>query len=538
MIDGPVRSLGEATALDPAVQARIALVGRVMRWAVMAYCAMVLVSVLTGIYQDTLQQPGPVSWRTISPSLLVGLTLLALGSVSAGENRFLGIDETKWRTVGIVLAFLAATYGVYLCSTVLFDASPPWSGSSLDMPAFSGGLMLVALGLALPLTISRVETRIIAGQVAALLSFSLAGATLVAYALGDPSLGRIIDGPPLSLQAALIILFSAVGVLLIRPGSGILSAASSPGPGGTFLRRFGLFPLIVPAAIVVAAERQAASDRVDALAIAMVSLGLVLLIFTAFVVRTIDRTAVEAATASAQAERAAIGLSQEAPLVADLADLLHLVEIDSSDGLEVVTRFRPAAGSVAGDSTGVRRLPSGEIGIVLIDVTGHGAGPTVQALRSRDFLMTALACSVSPARALWLLNAFMTAESMLSAIVVTLDPDTGQGRLASAGHPPAIRTKIQTGELLGPTGPLVHLSVDPGYETIDLVLEPGEALVVFSDGVADVQRERSGTVEVELLLERLLGEGGDANRTAELVMGFAEPSPSDDQSVVVVRRAG
>jgi serine phosphatase RsbU (regulator of sigma subunit) len=65
---------------------------------------------------------------------------------------------------------------------------------------------------------------------------------------------------------------------------------------------------------------------------------------------------------------------------------------------------------------------------------------------------------------------------------------------------------------------------------------PGDTLVAFSDGVADVQVSSNGRTEPETLADLLLAEGGQATRTADLVLGFADSRPRDDQTVVVIRR--
>lgn len=87
-----------------------------------------------------------------------------------------------------------------------------------------------------------------------------------------------------------------------------------------------------------------------------------------------------------------------------------------------------------------------------------------------------------------------------------------------------------------PTGPLLYLAHTDLYESHEFDLSEGDTLVAFSDGVADVQRQRRGRTQPEVLADRLLAEGGDASRTADLVLGFADSEPSDDQTVVVMRR--
>jgi serine phosphatase RsbU (regulator of sigma subunit) len=84
---------------------------------------------------------------------------------------------------------------------------------------------------------------------------------------------------------------------------------------------------------------------------------------------------------------------------------------------------------------------------------------------------------------------------------------------------------------------LLYLDNDSGYEDISVEIAPGESLTLFSDGIADVQVMRGDQNEVEVLADVLLAEGGDAGRSAQLVMGFGSPIPQDDQTVVVLRRS-
>ncbi|HEX6286071.1 MAG TPA: SpoIIE family protein phosphatase, partial [Acidimicrobiia bacterium] len=87
-----------------------------------------------------------------------------------------------------------------------------------------------------------------------------------------------------------------------------------------------------------------------------------------------------------------------------------------------------------------------------------------------------------------------------------------------------------------PTGPLLYLDPDSVYDEVEFSLGKGDTLVAFSDGVADVQVAKNGRTEPEVLADHLLAEGGNAARTADLVLGFAAPEPTDDQTVVVIRR--
>jgi serine/threonine-protein kinase RsbW len=273
------------------------------------------------------------------------------------------------------------------------------------------------------------------------------------------------------------------------------------------------------------------------LAFVSVGLGLFLLILMSVFVRALDETAIEAATQAAHAERARLGLEQEAPIVNRMAEMLHLVEMDEVDGWEVATRFRPGQGSVAGDASAVHGLPDGSVGAVVVDLTGHGADPAVWALRMRDLLLQCLVAGLSPAQAMSAVHWSAPGDMLASALALRLDPASGEVRMCSAGHPPVIVVGMQEAELKHPTGPLLYLDPASVYEELEFVLEPGDAIVVFSDGVADVQVAQNGRTEPEALVDLLLAEGGLAARTADLVLGFADGEPGDDQTVVVIRRS-
>lgn len=536
MTNGDVAAPGPQTRIDPRVEARLSSIGRVVRWLTASYSAIVLLGVLIRPLEESLPQ-GPRFVRDIPHASALFLTIMATGALFAGDVRRSVAGAVVWRRVGLVLAVLSGAFGTFVIVLFLADSTASWPDQLGQLPAFAVGIILLALAVAVVLIISRKEYRVIVGQVSALLVFSLAGVIFLGYALGDPSLGRLFRQPEISFNGALIGLWIAVGILLIRPGSGLLSAASSPGAGGRLLRRFGPVVLLAPAALLFLTETMQAGDRINAVAFISVTMGLLLLILLGSLVRVIDVTQREALTAGAEAERARAGLDQEAPLASSLSDVLHLADLEAIDGWEVVTRFRPGHGVVAGDSSVVRRLGDGSLAVVLVDVTGHGAGPAMKSIRLRDLLLHSLSIGQDPAAALQSVVWLGEIDFIASAIAIRVDPNSGFTEMASAGHPPVIHVSTQNATLIGPTGPLLFLHTTASYENSGLELAPGDALILYSDGVADVQRRFRGLPEPEALADLLLAEGGITARTAELVLGFADPEPSDDQTVVVIGRS-
>jgi hypothetical protein len=440
-----------------------------------------------------------------------------------------------WKRVGTALSLTAAAFGGFILYVFFTDSTDIW-GEGLAIPSFSVGMILMILGAAVPFSISRIDRRVIAGQVGALLVFSLTTAIFLGYLYGDASVGRLFLQPPIAFQASVLSVLIATGTLLMRPASGLLSTASSPGAGGRLLRWFGPVVLLTPGLILLITELVPPTDRVDVLAFVSVGFGLFLLILLSFFVRALDETALEAANQAARARRATTGLEQEAPVVSGMADLFHLVDVEGIEGWDVATRFRPGKGYVAGDASAVHKLPDGSLGAVLVDLTGHGADPALWAIRTRDLILQTMVSGRSPTDALGLVGWSVPKDVLASAVVIKIDPPSGMVTLCSAGHPPAIVIGTQEATLKSPTGPLLYLEHSPLYEEHEFVLDEGDTLVLFSDGIADVQRAVNGRTEPEMLADLLLSEGGVATRTADLVLGFADPEPKDDQTVVVVRR--
>ena len=531
-----VSAPGAQTRLDPGVEYKLGRSGAFIRWVVAIYATLALLGV-TFEPARVLLPSGPLFLREYPIASAVPLAFLAWGSLLAGDS-LRSTAGVPWRRLGALLAMVTAGFGAYLAIVFAFRFPDLWPADpDTSLPSLWVALMFVVLGLSLLLSVSRIEARVIAGQVGALIVFSANAVIFLGYVYGDVSVGRLLRPPEITFQAAFVSLLIAVGVLLVRPGSGLLATASSPGAGGRMLRRFGPVILLLPALLLFFVETLPTTERIDALALVVVALGVFLLAMLATIVRVIDETKVEASAAAAQAERARIGLEQEAPVVRTLAEALHVVDLPPTMDLDVATRFRPGQGSVAGDASAVRVLPDGSVAAVLVDMTGHGAEPAIRALRVRDVLVHSMALGKSPAEALSSAGWSSPGEILASAVVVLIDPDSGEVSAASAGHPPMIYVGTQETELIGSTGPLLFLDPEIVYGEVRFELDRGDTLVIVSDGVADVQRLRNGRPETEVLADAMLGEGGVAARTAELAIGFASPTPTDDQSVLVIRRS-
>ncbi|WP_308301290.1 SpoIIE family protein phosphatase [Frankia sp. Mgl5] len=152
-----------------------------------------------------------------------------------------------------------------------------------------------------------------------------------------------------------------------------------------------------------------------------------------------------------QNERSWEALAQQGPAVVALRDALT-PSVLRAPGLVLRGRVDPAQGELAGDWYDSFELPDGRVGIVVGDVSGHGAVAGVFALRLKQLLDAALTRGADPGQAIeWVVDSLgETDEMFATAVVAVVDPASGEVRLANAGHPDALL--LRRARRAGPAG--------------------------------------------------------------------------------------
>ncbi|MBC9727674.1 SpoIIE family protein phosphatase [Streptomyces sp. TRM68367] len=168
-------------------------------------------------------------------------------------------------------------------------------------------------------------------------------------------------------------------------------------------------------------------------------------------------------------------------------------------GMSVAARYVPTGGGlqVGGDWYDVIPLPSGRFALVIGDVQGHD----VRAAGLMGQLRIALRAYASEghrpdavlSRASRFLHGISATEDdpsdlrFATCLYVEVDPATGLLDIARAGHPdPAIRMADGT-VLARPTAGGLPLGIDPDadFPTTRIALEPGETMLVCTDGLIE-----------------------------------------------------
>src|SRR5438105_3323571 len=158
-------------------------------------------------------------------------------------------------------------------------------------------------------------------------------------------------------------------------------------------------------------------------------------------------------------------------------------------GIDVAVRYRPVGEGhlVGGDWYDTLLMPSQDVLLVVGDVAGHGIDAVTGMVAARNSLRGLAITGSGPAELLRMLNGVMCylTSGVVGTVVCGLyNPDTSVLLPARAGHLPPVLVRGQTAcELPLPGGVLLGMDPDATYEEATQPLEPGDTLLLFTDGL-------------------------------------------------------
>ena len=179
---------------------------------------------------------------------------------------------------------------------------------------------------------------------------------------------------------------------------------------------------------------------------------------------------------------------------------------------QFVHRYEPAE-SVSGDFFSITPISDTEVGVFICDVTGHGVRAALVTAMIRALSEELKPLARDPGNFLRKLNFDLcsilknTGSPMLTTgFYAVADCRTGRLRFANAGHPKPLIVRRATGRvepLANATGrgqPALGLFEDPPYTTSEATLAPGDFLMLFTDGLYEVQGEHEELYSQERLM--------------------------------------
>ena len=239
---------------------------------------------------------------------------------------------------------------------------------------------------------------------------------------------------------------------------------------------------------------------------------------------------------------------QDAQLETASEILNHILPSDlpKVPGWELSASLEPCY-EVGGDLYDARPLPDGRLAFFLGDVTGKGLGAALLVSQVLSLARFMIGEGWDPAPLMTRLNReiFLTTDFVrfTTAFMGYLDPATGRVECVNAGHNPPVLVRADGRIETCATGSLpVGVLEDTQYTVNELVMEPGDILSVFSDGIpetVDAQDEEYGEDRfAKVVAERRLTplkEISDAVLT-DLALFRGDVEVGDDVTLVMLRR--
>jgi len=215
--------------------------------------------------------------------------------------------------------------------------------------------------------------------------------------------------------------------------------------------------------------------------------------------------------------------------------------------IEICGVTRPA-NTVGGDFYDVLPLPDGRVILALGDVAGKGSPAALLMALLLAVLRTLVDERLEPKPLIERLNAQIVRHSPSSRFITffyaVYTPATGSLAYVNAGqNPPLIRRRDGRYERLTATGVALGMFDRATYDTLETRIEPGEMLIMYSDGITETEDPAGGPLEepgLQEVIERHLRDT-PAELSAHMISeveAFAQaPRFADDLTILILKRA-
>jgi integral membrane sensor domain MASE1/serine phosphatase RsbU (regulator of sigma subunit) len=226
-------------------------------------------------------------------------------------------------------------------------------------------------------------------------------------------------------------------------------------------------------------------------------------------------------------------------------------ELPEIPGIETAIYYRPAGEHqiVGGDFYDVFEADDGSWAVVVGDVVGKGAEAAATTALARYTLRAAAVHERQPSRILAELNHAIrrqTPDQSCTAVYLRVELER-RGRahatLANGGHPPPLLLRAQGSVERFDTGSLVlGVEEDAGLTDRAMELRPGDAMLIYTDGLTDAYAPTRIATQDELATMLIPCAGMDAAEIADRVTRGMLPEgwgqPRDDILLFVLRVPG
>jgi serine phosphatase RsbU (regulator of sigma subunit)/predicted ester cyclase len=222
-------------------------------------------------------------------------------------------------------------------------------------------------------------------------------------------------------------------------------------------------------------------------------------------------------------------------------------EVPSLEGWEISPYYQPAR-EVGGDFYDFHSLSEGKLGLVVGDATGKGV-PAALVMSTTLGMLQAVSralASYSPGKVLERANETLLAciptNMFVTCFYGVLDPGSGTFTYANAGHDLPYLWHGGEAEELRARGMPLGLMPGMSYEQKEIVFEPGNSALLYSDGLVEAH-DPKGEMFGFPRLRALVAEYGEERSLGNLLLGELDRftgdgwEQEDDITLLTLRRS-
>jgi sigma-B regulation protein RsbU (phosphoserine phosphatase) len=258
--------------------------------------------------------------------------------------------------------------------------------------------------------------------------------------------------------------------------------------------------------------------------------------------------ATQALVLSQQLKSAYEIVDRELRVVADIQRSLLPKTLPKIPGVELATYYRTSHWA-GGDYYDFFELPEGRWGFLIADVSGHGTPAAVMMAILHSLTHGHPGHPDPPSALLRHVNnrlaAQYTAENevFVTAFYGIYDPAKREFSYACAGHNPPRLRKCSKGHVLAIEdvgGPPLGLFPDLEYAESKVTFNPGDILVLYTDGITEAMNAESEQFSPERLDQILTGCSMSASQIVDAIVAGVNRhtgllDPHDDQTLLVAK---
>jgi serine phosphatase RsbU (regulator of sigma subunit) len=212
------------------------------------------------------------------------------------------------------------------------------------------------------------------------------------------------------------------------------------------------------------------------------------------------------------------------------------------EGYELFDYYSPAD-AVGGDYFGYTPLPSGQLAIAVGDVAGHGVPAALLMARLCSEARYSLVTNILPGEAVEALNRQLSRQSgsfFITFALCVIDPVRHEMTIVNAGHMAPLLRHADTGQI-EPVGreiakPPLGIDAHIAFEQVTLPLQPGDLVMLYTDGVSET-RDADGDMFGVERIEEVLATTPGVQQVVETLMAnvdrFARGQEQEDDICVV-----